>query len=206
MRRFLRVLSIVLVLAMTMSLCSCVIKTEAQKSEEASQSEADLFGKTYEVLYGCIGISFTDAIGRLESHFGIKFDLVNYSDCFYYDDENGYCEYHFTKNVQISGIDFNEIRIFCTLDEVVFHVGFVSDADPAGKLDEDYGHIVASCTSLLGQPKTVRNALKDEDVAFTEYGLGDRLVISAGRFMSSEYNSLWFDINDWKLTEELGIA
>ena len=206
MSGFKKHLSVILVFAMMISLCSCAFKTEAQKSEEASQSEADKFSEVYDLMYGCIGADFSDAIGRLESYFGIGFDLRTYVDCVYFDDTEGYYDYRFEKKIRIAELDFNQIRIRCTMDETVFHVGFISDEAPAEKLDADYGHIVALSTKRVGEPKTVRNTLNEEDVAFTEYGLGNRIVLSAGRFKSSEYNSLWFDINDWKVTEELGIT
>ena len=146
MKKILRFLAGVLVFAMMTSLCSCAIKTAAQKSEEVSLRETDKFREVCDLLQGCIGTTFTDATMRLETYFGFEFDLVNYSDCTYYNEEDGYYDYCFEKTVRISDVEFSQIRIRCTIeDETVFYVGFISDSVSAGKLDEDYGKIVTLC-------------------------------------------------------------
>ena len=199
-----RLVSIVLAFAMMISLGSCAERERKMAGTKSTEHVEEDFLKLYDFMNGCIGMNFYDVIDRLRTEYKLTFDTEKFSDVSYFSEEEGYYDYVYDRPVHGFGdVEFNQIEIFCNpSDGTVFHIGFLNNILPANELDENYDVTSDICKDQIGRPKGTGQApTSGEGIAFTEFGLGGGVTVSTGRYVSEDYNSHWFDITNWMLSD-----
>jgi hypothetical protein len=203
MRNGNRLVSAILVLAMVISFGSCAQKERELESARVSEQTKEDFKKLYDLMTGSIGMNYYDVLDRISKEYNLTFDTEGFTDVEYFSDEEGYYDYIYNRAFGFGDVQFNQIEIFCNpSDGMVFHIGFINNLLPADELDENYEVTADICTDYIGRPKGTGSAPSSGDgTAFTEFGLGEGNTVSTGRYISEDYNSHWFDITNWLLSD-----